>query len=218
LGIDVIQTNFDNDLAIEKLRAGEIAAVVRMSGAPHNDYASVKPEDNFHLVPLSDVNLPKDRFAKLMQLYVPTALKHEQYPQLIPEGQLVPTVAGSVVLAVYAWPEDSEGYQRMANFVKIFFDNFNRFYEVSRHPKWREVNLAATVPGWTRFKPAQQWLDAHQSTASPPTTDLRRDFERFMKDYQRATGNRQLNPGEQDALYQEFLAWWQSQQTQARAR
>src|SRR5215470_33454 len=31
LGIDVIQTNFDNDLAIEKLRAGEIAAVVRMS-------------------------------------------------------------------------------------------------------------------------------------------------------------------------------------------
>jgi TRAP-type uncharacterized transport system substrate-binding protein len=218
LGIDVIQTNFDNDLAIEKLRAGEIAAVVRMSGAPHNDYVSVTPEDNFHLVPLSDGNLPKDRFAKLMQLYVPTALKHEQYPQLIPEGQLVPTVAGSVVLAVYAWPEDSEGYQRLANFVKIFFDNFNKFYDVSRHPKWREVNLAATVPGWTRFKPAQQWLDAHQTTASSPTTDLRRDFERFMKDYQRATGNRQLSPGEQDALYQEFLAWWQSQQTQARAR
>jgi uncharacterized protein len=170
------------------------------------------------LVALSDANLPKDKFANLMQLYVPTALKHEQYPQLIPEGQVVPTVAGSVVLAVYAWPEDSEGYQRIATFVKTFFDNFNKFYDPSRHPKWREVNLAATVPGWTRFKPAQDWLDAHQTTATTSANELRRDFERFMQQYLKASGNRQLTPGEQDALYQEFLAWWKAQQTQARAR
>jgi TRAP-type uncharacterized transport system substrate-binding protein len=217
LGIDVIATNYDNDLAIEKLRSGEIAAVVRMGGAPHNDYVKVRPEDHLHLVPLADAGLSRDKFSSLMQLYVPTALKHEQYPELIPEGQLVPTVAGSIVLAVYAWPEGSEGYERLANFVKVFFDNFDRFSDPARHPKWREVNLAATVPGWTRFKPAQDWLNAHKSTDTTASVDLKRDFERFMQEYQRAAGKRGLTNGEQDALYQEFLTWWQSQR-QARAR
>jgi TRAP-type uncharacterized transport system substrate-binding protein len=215
LDINVVPTNFDNDLAIEKLRSGEIAAVVRMGGAPQNDYTAVKPEDGFHLVPLTDASLPKDKFANLMQLYIPTALRHEQYPLLIPAGQSVPTVAGSVVLAAYAWPENSEGYQRLANFVKIFFDHIDRFSDPSRHPKWREVNLAATVPGWTRFRPAQEWLDSHkaQTTAS---IDMKRDFEKFMQEYQRTSGKRALTRGEQDALYQEFLAWWKGQEHRAR--
>lgn len=207
LGIDVIPTNFDNDLAIEKLRTGEISAVVRMSGAPHNDYVGVKPADAFHLVPLTDANLPKDKLSQLMELYLPTALRHEQYPELIPEGQLVPTVAGSVVLAVYAWPEGSNDYQRIANFVKVFFDNINKFSSPARHPKWREVNLAATVPGWRRFKAAQEWLNANR-TELTGSIDLKRDFERYVQEYQRASGRRALSAGEQDALYQEFLAWW----------
>jgi uncharacterized protein len=215
LDIDVVPTNFDNDLAIEKLRSGEIAAVVRMGGAPQNDYVTVKPEDGFHLVPLTDASLPKDKFSKLMQLYVPATLKHDQYPQLIPEGQSVPTVAGSVVLAAYAWPENSEGYQRIATFVKMFFDNIDRFADPSRHPKWREVNLAATVPGWTRFRAAQEWLDSHKSEIAA-SIDMKRDFERFMHDYQRTSGKRALTSGEQDALYQEFLAWWRSQAHRAR--
>ena len=215
LDIDVVPTNFDNDLAIEKLRSGEIAAVVRMGGAPQNDYVTVKPEDGFHLVPLTDASLAKDKFSKLMQLYVPAALKHDQYPQLIPEGQSVPTVAGSVVLAAYAWPENSEGYQRIATFVKMFFDNIDRFSDPSRHPKWREVNLAATVPGWTRFRAAQEWLDSHKSEIAV-SIDMKRDFERFMHDYQRTSGKRALTSSEQDALYQEFLAWWKSQAHRAR--
>jgi len=215
LDINVVATNFDNDLAIEKLRSGEIAAVVRMGGAPHNDYAAVKPEDGFHLVALTDANLPKDKFANLMQLYVPATLKHEQYPQLIPDGEQVPTVAGSVVLAVYAWPEHSEGYQRIANFVKLFFDNIDRFADSARHPKWREVNLAATVPGWTRFRPAQEWLDSHKAETAA-AIDMKHDFEVFMRDYQKSSGKRLLTSAEQDALYQEFLAWWKTQAHRAR--
>jgi uncharacterized protein len=215
LDIKVVPTNFDNDLAIEKLRSGEIAAVVRMGGAPQNDYTAVKPEDGLHLVPLTDANLPKDKFANLMQHYVPTALRHEQYPQLIPEGQVVPTVAGSVVLAAYTWPENTDGYRRIANFVRLFFDNIDRFSDPSRHPKWREVNLAATVPGWTRFRAAQEWLDSHKSEIAA-SIDMKRDFERFMHDYQRTSGKRLLTSSEQDALYQEFLTWWKSQAHRAR--
>jgi TRAP-type uncharacterized transport system substrate-binding protein len=169
LGISVIPTYLDNSLAIERMRAGEISAVVRMSGAPHNDYSGVTQQDGFHLLPLDERSVPPSRFAELLKVYVPAELRSDQYPRLIPPGTTVPTVAGSIVLAVYAWPENSERYQKLANFVKIFFDNFNKFSDPARHPKWREVNLAASVPGWTRFKPAQQWLDEHNASghASP---------------------------------------------------
>jgi uncharacterized protein len=210
LGIEVIPTNFDNDLAIEKLRNGEISAVVRMGGAPQNDYIDLTPEDGFHLVPLTDANLPKERFANLMELYVPTELTHEQYPQLIPADETVPTVASSVVLAVYAWPEDSDDYQRVANFVKVFFDNIGQFSDPSRHPKWREINLAATVPGWVRFKPAQQWLDANKR--SPISGDnMKHAFEMFVQQHQNTSGKPALTDAEQDALYEQFLSWWKGQ-------
>jgi uncharacterized protein len=210
LGIDVIPTNFDNDLAIEKLRNGEISAVVRMGGAPQNDYVNVTPQDGFHLVPLTDTNLSEERFTSLMEIYVPTALTHEQYPQLIPAGESVPTVASGVVLAVYAWPEDSDDYQRVANFVKAFFDNIGQFSDPSRHPKWREINLAATVPGWIRFKPAQQWLDANKMSLIGGD-DMKRKFEMFVQQHQSTSGKRALTNAEQDALYEQFLNWWKGQ-------
>jgi uncharacterized protein len=210
LGIDVIPANFDNDLAIEKLRNGEISAVVRMGGAPQNDYINVTPEDGFHLVPLAEANFPEERITNLMELYIPTALTHEQYPQLIPEGETVPTVASSVVLAVYAWPEDSDDYQRVAEFVKVFFDNIGQFQDPSRHPKWREINLAGTVPGWIRFKPAQQWLDTNKSNLIS-NDNMKHEFEMFVHQHQTTSGKRGLTSAEEDALFEKFLSWWKGQ-------
>jgi uncharacterized protein len=210
LGINVIPTNFDNDLAIEKLRNREISAVVRMGGAPQNDYINVTPEDGFHLVPFTEANLPKERFTDLMELYVPTELTHEQYPQLIPEGETVPTVASSVVLAAYAWPEDSDDYQRVADFVKVFFDNIGQFQDPSRHPKWREINLAATVPGWIRFKPAQEWLDSNKPSLLS-SDSMKHEFEMFVQRHRTTFGGHALTGAEQDALYEEFLSWRKGQ-------
>ena len=42
--------------------------------------------------------------------------------------------------------------------VAAFAERFARFLQPPRHPKWRDVNLAAQVPGWTRFPPAQALL------------------------------------------------------------
>jgi hypothetical protein len=32
--------------------------------------------------------------------------------------------------------------------------------------KWQEVNLAAVLPGWTRFEGAQAWLDNYRQDPS----------------------------------------------------
>jgi uncharacterized protein len=211
LGVDVQPTYFDDSMAIDRLRKGEIAAMVRVSGAPHEDYVRLREEDGIHLVPLDEAGLSKKQFAELMSSYLPAMLTHEQYPGLIAPGQMVPTVASSIVLAVYNWPQGSERYEKLARFVKSFFDNFEKFADPARHPKWREVNLAATVPGWTRFKPAQEWLDeSGLGVSQVPASDTRTAFESFIRERGRA--GQDLTAGDREALYQQFLSWWKTRE------
>jgi TRAP-type uncharacterized transport system substrate-binding protein len=216
LGIDVIPVYLDNASALAKLRTGEISAITRMSGAPHDDYKDVTPADNFHLLPLDDTVTSSANMAKLMTTYLPAELRSEHYPQLIPAGQRVPTVAGSIVLAVYNWPENTERYAKLANFVQKFFSNISKFQDPSRHPKWVDVNLAANVPGWQRFKPAQQWLDQNRKTADAdsPTQDVA--FESFVRNFTQKKGGQPLSRTEREALHQEFSKWWQQQKKGAR--
>jgi len=39
------------------------------------------------------------------------------------------------------------------------------FQKAPRHPKWREANLAAVLPGWKRFEGAEEWLRNRDKTA-----------------------------------------------------
>ena len=76
------------------------------------------------------------------------------------------TVANRALLVTYAWPENSAQYRKVAHFVTEFFNKIDCFKESGRHPKWREINLWADIPGWTRFKPAAEWLAAHRAGAA----------------------------------------------------
>jgi hypothetical protein len=121
----------------------------------------------------------------------------------------VPTVASGIVLAVYNWPVGSERYVRLANFVQRFFDNIDKFQNSARHPKWTEINLAAEVPKWIRFKPAQDWLDANIRAKATPVS-MQTAFERFIEDYGKKSA-RKITKTERDALFNDFRTWWLSQ-------
>jgi uncharacterized protein len=122
----------------------------------------------------------------------------------------VPTIANATVLAVYAWPENTDRYRKVANFVNKFFDNIDKFRLTSRHPRWREINLAADVPGWTRFKAAQQWLDAH-SSGQADRSSIRPAFEKFVQDYVSREKKKRLTEEETERLASEFIKWWEQQ-------
>jgi hypothetical protein len=213
LGVDVEPVYLDNAAAIEKLRSGEIDAVARMSGAPHNDYNTVKPEDGFHLLPLDTTGLTDAQNAKLTSVYLPAELTSKEYPQLIPAGNSVPTMATIIVLAVYNWPENSERYVKLEKFVQRFFNSIADFRNPARHPKWTSVNLAAKVNGWQRFKPAQDWLDQNvQASQSPDNAaDLRVAFDAFMRDYALKTSLGPRSEADRDRMFKEFSKWWQTQ-------
>jgi TRAP-type uncharacterized transport system substrate-binding protein len=210
LGVEVEATFLENDAAIEKLRTGDIAAVARMSGAPHNDYRGVKAVDGFHLLPIDPSVIAGSKFSRLMGSYLPAELTSEQYPQLIPAGQKVPTVATIIVLAVYNWPEKTDRYAKLSNFVTRFFDSMEKFRHPARHPKWADVNPAANVSGWRRFKPAQEWLDKNmpQGRLARQPQDLRTAFEDFLQDYTVKTGVGPKNEADRQYMFNEFSKWW----------
>jgi hypothetical protein len=109
------------------------------------------------------------------------------------------------VMAVFAWPPHTERYNKVARFVDAFFSKFDQFLAPPRHPKWREVNLAAQVPGWTRFQAAQDWLVQHTSTGTAGAATQQR-FNTFLAQTKPAI-NDTLSDAAKQALFQRFLTW-----------
>jgi TRAP-type uncharacterized transport system substrate-binding protein len=210
LKLNVEIVNLDQSEANEKLKSKEIAAVVRFAGAPHNAFTGFKATDEVHFLPVDPQTVPPEAFNKLMEYYLPAILKNEYYPALISADAPVPTITSSTLLVTYNWPPNTERYQRVSNFVNEFFSNIEKFNAPGRHPKWKEINLAATVPGkWKRFKPAQDWIDKWKKSEKLATADTRNAFDKFIK--VQAAG-KDVSPEQREALFAEFLQWWSTQQ------
>src|SRR5262249_24367072 len=130
--------------------------------------------------------------------YLPTKLTNEDYPNLIPPGESVDTLAVPVVLAVYNWPRNSDRFRRVERFVHYYYERFDKLKQPSFHPKWKEINLAARVPGWMRSPVAEEALAA--IAAKEPVAA-------------RPVGSGETLAGRADVntapLFQEFLEWRQ---------
>ena len=123
----------DDARAIQKIIDGEADAYITSTGKVFPLARAIKNEDRrLHLVPI-----PFDR--RLQDLYVPTTLSGEEYPNLLAPNQTIETVATSVLLASFNWPENTERYRRTAKFVDAFFSNIGEFRKPPRHPKWAEI-------------------------------------------------------------------------------
>ncbi|MFO1129703.1 MAG: TAXI family TRAP transporter solute-binding subunit [Rhodospirillales bacterium] len=208
LGVKVEATGFDQALALEKLKSGEIAAMVFVVGKPADLFRKIGADSGLHFVPIPPT-------PELLQTYLPSLLTHDDYPALIPDGQSTDTVAVGAVLAVYNWEPGSERYKRVSAFVDAFFDNFAELLKPPRHPKWQEVNLAAQVPGWTRFQPAQDWLDRQPQTAGTGyDIALKNSFEEFLS-FMNQGGRASPDAQSREALFARFLEWRQRQQEPA---
>ena len=214
LNIPVQRSYYDNDEAIKRLISGDISAMIILTGAPQAALAKLKKEDGVHFLALDPESLPQHDLHDLFANYLPAELTHELYPNLVAEGTTVPTIANRALLVAYAWPENSEKYKKVAKFIDAFFSKIDQFNNPSRHPKWREVNLAAEMPGWTRFKPAADWLAAHRNQAVSVNPDgapgassseqLRLAFDKFMQAYAPASGGKALSIREREVLFAKF--------------
>jgi TRAP-type uncharacterized transport system substrate-binding protein len=151
LGVHVEPVFVNNAIALEKLKTGEIAAILHSVGKPNDWFARLGPLPGFHFLPVEF----DSRFA---DYYVPATLTHEDYPNLIAAEERIDTIAIPAVLAVYNWPRGNDRFRRVERFIDYYFTRFDKLKEPSFHPKWKDVNLAAKVPGWTRYWVAEEKL------------------------------------------------------------
>ena len=205
LGVQVEQVLVDNPTALQKLKSGELAALVRVIGKPIDFFAKIPPNSGLHLVPIP--------FSKTFaDYYTVGEFTPKEYPTLVPEGGRVDTIAVPAVLAVFNWPKATDRYRRVERFVDSLFAKWDKFQQPPRHPKWRDVNLAATVPGWTRWSVAEDALKRLNSQSTNQASNG--EFEAFLKTT--GSGGVNLSQQQREALFRQFLEWRDSQPAQRR--
>lgn len=200
LGIQIEQSNLDEAAAMEKLKSGELSAVIRVVGKPVDGLVRIPENSGLHLIAIPFSN-------KFADYYTLGQLSSKDYPTLLEPGQQIDTIAVPAVLAVYNW-HDKDRYRRVERFVQRLFENWDKLQHPPYHPKWRDVNLAATVPGWKRFSVAENLLQSMAKSNAPSQGGLKRDFVTFLN--QSGAANKQLSESEREALFRDFMSWRQT--------
>jgi TRAP-type uncharacterized transport system substrate-binding protein len=194
LGLKVEQVFMNNSLALEAMRRGELFGLVHVVGKPNSLFAQAKPDPGFRF-------LPVEYSEKFQDYYTPAELAHADYPNLIPQGQAIQTISVQALLAVYNWDRSTDRYRRCVRFVEYLFDRFDKLRERPFQTGWRQINLAGTIPGWTRFPPAQEMIDRIATRPKIDPALARSQAARVAPN----------NPAEQERLFKQFLEWSKQQ-------
>ena len=157
LGINVEKTFIPHPVALQQMRKGEMAAVVFITSKPIDAFLRGRWESGFKFLPVA-------YDSKLEDYYLPATLEAADYPALIKPGERISTIAVPTALVAYNWPINSNRYLRVARFTEHLFTQVDRLQGPGFDAKWKTINLAAPVPGLTRFPAAQEWLDRQAST------------------------------------------------------
>src|SRR6267154_5256988 len=156
LGINIDNTFIPHQVALEQMRKGEMAAVVFITSKPVDAFVRGRWEPGFKFLPV-----PYE--SKFEDYYLPAALDATDYPNLIKQGERVTTIAVPTALVAFNWPVKSNRFTRVARFVDNLFSRIEKLQGPGFDPKWKSINLGATVPGLARFPAAQAWLDRQPS-------------------------------------------------------
>ena len=199
MGVKVEPVYINNAIALEKMKTGEIAALVNNGAKPQDLLSKFKNDAGLKLL-----SIPFERFED--SYYIPAVLTSDDYPGFIKPGEKVNTLGVQTVLAVYNWPRDSDRFRRVQRFIEFYFDRFEGLQKPPYHPKWKSVNLAAQVPGWTRYSIADEKLKQMtvakvQQRPGPPPDQSRQQAVR--------TGT--TDAAAQERLFQQFLEWSRKQ-------
>src|SRR5579883_2900233 len=200
LGIPIEPVFVDFSTGLKMLRSGEVAGLLGVVSKPVDYWSKMPANAGLRLLPVPYTKA-------LADLYVIGELTSADYPNLIPPGQRIDTVAVPSVLAVYNWPKNSDRYRWVERFTQYLFNRWDKLTQPPFHPRWRDVNLAATVPGWTRFSVSEELLQRPPPAAAEPFTN--REFQAFLSS--REVRGAPRNEAERNALFRQFLQWHQQQ-------
>jgi hypothetical protein len=180
--------------AIDDVRSGTFAALVLMGGKPLRFVAALPKDGSLRLLALPST---------LGDDYSPSSFSADDYPALISAERTIDTVSVSAVLVANNAAKSWESTRRIAKFVPAFFGALSELAGPRWHPKWSEVNLAATLSRWPRFPTAKEWLDR---TLREQTASVQREFDQFLQ-VNSPKWSPTPSPEERRQLFEEYLKW-----------
>jgi TRAP-type uncharacterized transport system substrate-binding protein len=166
LGIAVKPVFVDLREGLRMVRAGEASALLTVDSKPSDFWLRVPPYAGLHFVPAPHGKAVAD-------LYDSAEFTSADYPNLIGPGERIDTLSVAGVLAVQNLPKSDDRFRRVLRFVQYLSARWDRLREKPYHPGWRDLSLAASVPGWTRFSAAEVfrqfilWRDQQYSHRAP---------------------------------------------------
>lgn len=212
LGVKIDAKFMPHREALEKMKAGtEVAATFWVTSKPIPQIANPQWPAGFKLLPV-----PYEK--ALEEFYLPATLENADYPKLVPQGQKISTIAVPQVLAAYNWAADTDRAHRLSRMINRMFERWGELQKPPNDPKWKDVNLASTVPGWRRYPLMQMKLDEIAGKTPPPQPQASIG--------EGAARNVAVNPAiirqqaqkaapssraEQERLFQQFMQWSKQQ-------
>jgi len=196
LGVAFESVPMGSTAAVEEVRSGTVAAAFLVAGKP--------------VVSVS--GLPKDGSLRLLSLYFsaalgegysPAVLLAEDYPALIPPDAIVETIAVRAVLVANNAKGSEEAARRVAKHLPALFDAISRLAVSQRHPKWKEVNLGAVLPGWSRVAATEVWLS---KASEQQRRLLQGQFDEFLR-ARKQPASSDLSAAQRKKLFEEFQSW-----------
>ena len=95
-----------------------------------------------------------------------------------------------------------------------FFGKIDQFTDGARHPKWAEFDVRTDIPGWTRFKPAANWIAAHEPAAARNEPgNVQEIVEKLLENYQSTGGRKLISANEKDVIVKEVVKQIRDRQT-----
>ncbi len=124
--------------ALVRLKKRELDALFYVSGAPVPLFTeAVKTTDELKLLPIAH--------SKVTSFYPSAEISSFTYPW---QKETVATVAVKAVLVTYNY--QGANCEKVGRFARIVVDNLERLRR-NGHPKWRSVNVDASLPGWRQY-------------------------------------------------------------------
>ncbi len=201
-GVAVNPLYLDQEDAIERLKRGELDALVYIGGKSSRAFDRITHKDKVHF-------LDVEYLPALQANYLPAIVTSEDYPGLVAPNESVGTIAVSTVMAIRSLPPQSERFRVLSRFTERFFASIEKFKKGAYSPKWREVDIRAPLKGWQRFQPAERWLNANaeartEPAAAPGDQKLKTMLRKFVKSQRGSSAN-------QEELFNRFIRWYQQQ-------
>ncbi|MGI9422217.1 MAG: TAXI family TRAP transporter solute-binding subunit [Hyphomicrobiaceae bacterium] len=197
----VEELNMGQADAFEMMKRGELDATTCACSKPLRSVRTPLTGSGFKFLTVPHTNELKD-------VFLPGSLTSSDYPELIPAGQNIDTIAIQTILGVYNWKSTTTPrYRKISDFVRTFFDNVEEFGKRPRQPQWRPIDVAANIKGLQRFGPAQDWLAKRATTVA---TKLK-PASGTPSAQRQAASAAPSSPADQAKLFRQFLNWVKQQ-------